>query len=197
MLITDPMNSRKWNQRVIIVEGADGTGKTEIARALSTRINVPYFRMNTQHDNWRAGRFKDALEFDQTYISQFLDQTATDVIIDRAYPSEFVYSIVYGRETNERVLRDVDAKFASFGTIVLVLLRRDYSKSRADDLVTSDKLEELHSKYLEFIGWTKCKTVCMYVDEFENNLELELNALVPALELMRWSPQRSFTLVKT
>ena len=84
---------------VIIFEGPDGVGKTEIARALEKEIRIsslfpdepwktpiPYFRMGSQHENWRKGRFKDALEFDQTYISEFLAQTKFSVIIDRAYP---------------------------------------------------------------------------------------------------------------
>src|SRR3954464_5618431 len=89
----------------IIFDSPDGTGKTNIAQALAKELRVPYFRMGSQHDNWRARKFKEALEFDQTYISEFLSQTKHSVIIDRAYPSEWVYSRVYGRETNEEVLR--------------------------------------------------------------------------------------------
>jgi len=62
-------------QTVIIMEGPDGCGKTEIGKALSKQFGIPYFKVNSEHENWRKGKFKEALEFDQTYITQFLKQT--------------------------------------------------------------------------------------------------------------------------
>ena len=183
---------------VIIFEGPDGVGKTEIARALEKEIRIsslfpdepwktpiPYFRMGSQHENWRKGRFKDALEFDQTYISEFLAQTKFSVIIDRAYPSEFVYSHVYGRETNMEVLRSVDEKFASIGTVIILLLRRDYSNSRPDEVVENSKLQALHDRYNEFAdNFTKCKVIRMYVDDYDNELSKQIPFLMHKLQTL-------------
>ncbi len=161
-------------QTVIIFEGPDGVGKTEIATALSQHLSIPYFRMGSQHNNWRKGKFKEALEFDQTYISEFLVQTNFDVIIDRAYPSERVYSDVFKRETNHSVLKDVDEKFASIGATIIILLRRDYTNSRDDDLVSSDKLVALHNSYVAFASWTKCNVMQVYVDDLQNDLKIQI-----------------------
>lgn len=172
----------KREQKIIIFDSPDGTGKTEIAYALSKELKVPYFRMATQHENWRKGKFKEALEFDQTYLSEFLRQTRTDVVIDRAYPAEWVYSHVYKRKTNMDVLTQVDAAFARMGAYIVIPLRHDYSKNRKDEVVTDDKLKPLHDKYLEFCEWTRCSTIVIYVDAFGNDLKRQLPLLVGELD---------------
>lgn len=176
---------RRFDQKIVIFDSPDGTGKTNIAQALSSQINVPYFRMDSQHDNWRKGRFKDALEFDQTYISSFLRQTKTNVIIDRAWPSEWVYSKVYNRETNNELLEKIDDEFASMGAYVVIPLRRDYSNSRPDEVVKPEELKPLHDKYVEFCEWTRCSTIQIYVDDFHNNLNKQLPLLVNELDFNR------------
>lgn len=164
----------KEKQRVIIFDSPDGTGKTNIAQALSKDIGIPYFRMGSQHDNWRRGKFKTALEFDQTYLAEFLSQTKTSVIIDRAYPSEWVYSRAYNRETNIEVLRQVDDMHASMGTVIIIPLRLDYRGSREDEVVEESMLAKLHEEYLNFRTWTRCKTLPLFVDALGNDLEQEL-----------------------
>lgn len=175
----------KLEQKIVIFDSPDGTGKTNIAHALARELKVPYFRMDSQHDNWRKGRFKDALEFDQTYIASYLRQTNGNVIIDRAYPSEWVYSKVYKRETNENVLEQVDDEFARMGAYIIVPLRRDYTKARKDEVVKPEKLKPLHDKYLEFCQWTKCNTIQIYVDDFGDDLEKELPLLLKELKFDR------------
>lgn len=182
-------DGRTAHQKVIIFDSPDGTGKTNISQALSQELKVPYFRMGSQHDNWRRGKFKTALEFDQTYISEFLRQTGHSVIIDRAYPSEWVYSRVFGRDTNTKVLFQVDEAFAKMGTTIVIPLRHDYSKSREDEVVLNSELPKLHDAYLEFQKWTQCNTIAIYVDDFENDLNRELPLIIGSLE--KWSKVNS------
>lgn len=162
-------------QKVIIFDSPDGTGKTNIAQALSERINVPYFKMDTEHQNWRSGKFKTALEFDQTYLLQMLKQTKYSIIIDRAYPAEWVYSKVYKRETNDELLKTLDEEFAKMGTTIVIPLRHDYSKNRKDELVSHEMLPKLHKEYLNFAYWTNCNIIPIYVDEFEDDINKELS----------------------
>jgi thymidylate kinase len=166
-------------QRVIILEGPDGCGKTNIGQGLSKKMGIPYFKMTTEAENWRKGKFKEALEFDQTYLAQLLKQTGYDLIIDRAYPSEWVYSQVFGRETNHHVLRRVDDIFAEIGAHIVIPWRQDYAKCRADELVPNEKLKTIHDKYFEFIKWTKCDTIPVNVDHYGDNLQLELDYIIP------------------
>lgn len=173
------------DQKLVIFDSPDGTGKTNISQALSRELKVPYFRMDSQHDNWRKGRFKDALEFDQTYLASFLRQTKTNVIIDRAYPSEWVYSKVYKRKTNNEVLKQVDAEFARMGAYIVVPLRRDYTNSREDEVVEATVLPHLHDVYLEFCDWTRCSTIKIYVDDFQDDIAKQLPLLLKELDFGR------------
>ena len=164
-------------QNVLIVEGPDGSGKTEIGKALSKAVNAPYFKVTSEHDFWRSNKFKEALEFDQSYISQFLEQTGLSCTIDRAWPSEWVYSLAYERHTNERVLYEVDRRFASFGTTIILCRRRDYSHV-TDELVENSMLQELDAIYNQFAKWTACKVVEIFVDDFDNDIEKQLPWLI-------------------
>ena len=161
-------------QRIIIFDSPDGTGKTNMAQALAKRMDIPYFRMPTQHDNWRKNKFKEALEFDQVYMAEFLKQTKTSVIVDRAYPSEWVYSQAYGRETNPDVLERVDSAFARLGTNIIIPLRSDYSKNRKDVVVQKDMLPVLDRLYREFAAWTHCHTVIVDPDSLGNDVDKEI-----------------------
>lgn len=163
-------------QHIIIFDGPDGCGKTEMGKALSQITGIPYFRMATQHENWRKGAFKTALEFDQTYIAEFLRQTGHSAIIDRAYPSEWVYSRVFGRETNERVLEQVDNTFADLGARIVIPIRDLYVKE--DEVIPNEKMWDIHDAYLEFRKWTSCSTHVMNVDVLKNNLQAELSCLL-------------------
>ena len=170
-------------QRIIIFDSPDGTGKSNIAQGLSMRTGIPYFKMNTEHMNWHLKRFRDALEFDQPYLVQLLKQSGYSLIIDRAYPAEWVYSKVYDRDTNDILLKDIDLMHADLGTTIVIPLRRDYSKNRKDEVVDNAMLPKIHDKYLEFARWTACKTVKVYVDDFNDNLISELDYIMPLLDM--------------
>ena len=171
----------KTRQEVILFEGPDGVGKTSIAKGLSEAIGIPYFKMNTEHDNWRKGKFQEALEFDQTYLSQFLKQVGCSVIIDRAWPSEWVYSRVFKRDTNHNLLMELDLQFAELGTRIILPWRQDYSKNREDELVPKDKLKEIHDMYFNFMRWTKCEVISVNVDYYKDDLKRELDYIIPHL----------------
>ena len=84
------------SQQIIIFEGPDGCGKTNISTALSEKIRVPYFK---NKDEWKffvdnPSYFVNALTYGDPYFLSYLEQTGASVIVDRWYPSEWVYSQV-------------------------------------------------------------------------------------------------------
>lgn len=180
---------------VIIMEGPDGCGKTNIGKALAEELGYYYFKVDSEKHNWRAGKFKEALEFDQTYIAQFLTQVPVDVVIDRAFPSEFVYSAVFKRETNPMVLKKVDEMFGDMDAVVIILLRHDYSGVK-DDLVPTSDLQKIHHLYWAFYAETNCRCIVMHVDEFNNDLKLQLPRIVDALHTMDTYPDLDRIILK-
>lgn len=181
-----PVRSRK----LIIFDSPDGTGKTNIAQGLSMDLKIPYFRVPTQEKNWAERNFIHSLRYGEPMMLNMIKQLKLDLILDRAYPAEWVYSQVYERETDMSVLERVDTEFAEMGAYIVVPLRRDYTNARHDDLVSKDMLPKLHDKYLEFTQWTKCSTIVIYVDEYKNDLKMEVDLIKSSLE---WGGDLSFT----
>lgn len=182
------------DQKIIILDSPDGTGKTNIAHGLSLDLKIPYFKMKTEHEYWRQGKFKESLEFDQTYSVEFIKQTKCNVIIDRAYPAEWVYSQVFNRSTNMEVLEQVDLEFAKLGAYIVIPVRHDYSKSREDEVVPNNMHQKLHDKYMEFRRWTRCSTITIYVDSFKEDLKREIDLLRPEFD---WGSEVNWVVNKT
>jgi hypothetical protein len=70
------------------------------------------------------------------------------LVMDRSYPSEYVYATAYRRQTNYQTIWRADRRYAAMGTTVVVPLLRDYALARKDDLVQPAMLLHLHDLYL-------------------------------------------------
>jgi len=169
--------SRKNKQIVLLCEGPDGTGKTNIGKALAKEWDAPYFKASCEPKYWKEkDAFLNALRYDQTYIAEFLIQTGASCTIDRAYPSEFVYSDVYKRETDLLTIFRVDDAFADLNAVIILCEREDYSGVK-DDLVDTDKLDKIHEIYQNFVGCTNCHVIQINVDHYNNDLMSEIGVL--------------------
>jgi hypothetical protein len=165
------------SQQLIIVVGPDMCGKTEIARALACKLGIPYFKASSEHETYlhEQNRFIAQLIHADTRMVDFLKQTRYSVVFDRAWPCEFAYSLVFERETSLDALRFVDDKMADMGAIVIVCRRKSYVGivDDIDPTTTRERLEKLDAAYVDFMKWTHCKTLSLYVDD--ECLERELH----------------------
>ena len=163
-------------QKIIIFDGVDRCGKTEIALALSNELRIPYFKNHLEKKYWDSTNgFANALKYDQPYFLQFLEQTGYSVIIDRSYPSEYVYSQIYNRQTDFSLITEIDRRFAKLDTFIVVPYRDDYSNVRkTDELISEDKFDLIHEKYKEFCQFTRCKTLRLNVDDEDLKRELKM-----------------------
>jgi thymidylate kinase len=165
------------SQKIIIVDGPDGCGKTEISKAISQKLGIPYYKFAGERKFWEQGNFLDVLHHWDPARFDLFDQCGYSIVMDRSYPSEWVYSLVFGRETDKLMLEHIDDWAARLKTTIIIPQRRDYSKNRDDDLVPNDKLQQIHDVYSEFFWWTRCHTIKMFVDDLDNDLEKELDFL--------------------
>jgi len=164
------------NQKIIIIDGPEKVGKTTISRELSKRINIPYFKRSISGFTEKSlfldkFSFKEATKYDQTYIIDFLKQTNYSIIFDRCYPSEWVYSKVFGRERDEKILSLIDQEYSLLNTYILIFLRKIYKYN--DDIIKIEKLPLIHKEYINFSQWTKCNTKIMYNDSEDLKFELD------------------------
>ena len=167
----------------IIFDGPDMCGKTEMATALSERLGIPYFKNKSE---WSAfeddpSYFQNALKYGDTFFYSYLKQTGASVILDRSYPSEWVYSLAFERDRDIKLLRHIDDLAAKAGTRIVIPYRTCYDNIH-DDVhnINSDDLKKLHDLYLGFAGWTNCKVLRLCVDS--EDLLWEINSIVSFLE---------------
>lgn len=165
-------------QTVVIFEGCDKVGKTEMARELSKRLRVPYFKNKSE---WKAFSsdpeyFVKALRYGDPYFYAYLRDTKSSIVLDRSYPSEWVYSKVYGRKTDDEALGFIDSFAASFGVKIVIPYRSSYMGLR-DDIhdIDEDHLQRLSDTYTEFAKWTKCDVLRFCIDS--EDLEWEMNTI--------------------
>lgn len=163
-------------QQIIIFTGHDCSGKTEIAKELSRRTKIPYFKNKNEKRYLVEGKesFFDALKYDQPYIIQFLEQTGHSVIFDRCYESEWVYSLAFNRQTDFILLNAFDAKFAQLNTKIIICYKD--LNNYYDDFVMLDEAKRIKDLYFKFAAWTKCLN--MLLDTSDENLESQINKIM-------------------
>jgi thymidylate kinase len=164
---------------ILSFEGPDRAGKSEIAAELSRQLGVPVFKNTGEWstDLKDPSYFKNLLIYGGTFLIDFIHQTRPSAILDRHYPSEWVYSRFFNRETNEEVVRKIDQKFAEAGGKIIICRRKSYNGIQ-DDLhayVDSKVLEGLDTLYDEFTKWTSCEVLTVWVDD--ENLEREISEI--------------------
>lgn len=172
---------------LLALEGPDKCAKSEISVELCRRLNAGYFKNGGE---WTADLrspdyFKKLLEYGATLLVDFFVQVKCSVILDRFYPSEWVYSRVFERDTNEEVLRLVDEKFSQCGGVIVLCRRKSYN-GIVDDLhsfIDSQMLEKLDAEYENFKLWTTCKVVEIFVDD--HDLDRQCNDIIKGLENLR------------
>lgn len=175
------MHFKKRNM-ITILEGADMTGKSQIARELAKMLKLPCFKASTEKETFLSNqeRFINDLKYADTRMVDFLKQTQHGCVFDRAYPSEWVYSQYFNRPTDWEALTYVDREFASLDAHIVICKRKSYD-GIVDNLnpkLKGKELVKLASLYERFALWTNCKVYKLYVDDEDLNREVK--------EVMKW-----------
>jgi thymidylate kinase len=171
-------------QNIIILEGPDCCGKTNIAHELSRIFEIPYFKNTNEWEYFEKddSYFLNALKYSEPFNTSFFKQTGTSVILDRSYPSEFVYSRLFNRDTDLELLKKIDIAYSELGTKIIIPTRTSYvglidqfGRITEDVLVRADKL------YTEFSKWTACDVFVLNVDD--ENLSREIKEITSFLKI--------------
>ena len=153
-----------------------------MAQELSRRLNITYFKNKDEHKYFLAdpSYFLHAARYVDTYFTSYLEASGASVILDRAWPSEFVYSQVLGRPTDMGILRELDERHSALGTKIIIPHRQDYSKCVDDYDSVNQNIQKIHDYYLKFYEWTKCDVLLLPVDH--EDLEIEMQQTMDFLE---------------
>lgn len=163
---------------IIIFEGPDSCGKSHMAQALSKATGIPYFKNHDEHRYFLKDPqyFIHAIRYVDTYFTSYLEASNASIILDRSWPSEWVYSKVMNRQTDLEVLKELDRRHSALGTKIIVPWRSDYSKINDEYAAVNDNIHKIHDLYFKFVEeWTLCQTLLLNVDD--ENLERELKEI--------------------
>lgn len=160
-------------QRLIVFDGPDRTGKTEMAKELARRSGVPYFKNHLETPNFDdPDYYVRCCEFVESFFLPYLAQTGASLIQDRSYPSEWVYSRAFARRRDDELVRRIDSESARLGTRIIIPHRSSYDGIEDDITSIGPKLQQIHDLYAEFADWTLCETLWLDVDD--EDLEREM-----------------------
>lgn len=173
-------------QKIIILVGTEGVGKTNIAAALNKRLNIPIFKAQVQKKFFMGDRsqFLPFLRFGETTLADFLEQTKTSVILDRNWPCEVVYSDYYKRNTDLEVIQQLDEIYAKMNALIVVCTRLQGYAGRVDEddpTVKEEQITAIDELYKKHVPQFKTRHVLL--DTSDEDLEREINEILQCLRM--------------
>ena len=160
--------------KIVIFEGVDNCGKTEIAHALQKECPwYQYFKVKQERlhvEKVDPAILKEAHILQMNFFYELARQTDVNILMDRFYPSEFVYGSLF-RKIDEEKIWEYDNLFASLGTKIIILRKQD--DKLEDELWSKEQLIAIKKKYEEFAEKTVCETLVLDTDSEDLAWELE------------------------
>lgn len=151
---------------IILFEGFEKTGKTEISQEIAKKLGAYYFK--SKHEPkvpWEFDLdYEEAFKHDWRFFLDFISQNRDiKIVIDRGFPSEWVYAYAYRPDkvyseftqiaiTYSRLFNELDG-------VMVYLYRADYSDLSWDDPVPKTDKGKIHRLYREFIRISGIRTV--------------------------------------
>ena len=166
-------------QLILITEGADMTGKTNILNELGRRLDLKKFKNIRENNRWWDPEvdFKYGVEA----IVQMSEQLKLSFMLDRFHASEYAYSKVYDRLTNESRIMDVDLRISKLNGVIIYCYKTP-DKYLADDggIIDVNKYDEIKKYYDEFFNKTKCHIIKLNTND--ENLKEQCDFIIKNLK---------------
>jgi thymidylate kinase len=161
---------------IIIFEGTDHCGKTSIAKAFCERNpSFKYFKVKQEQlhiEKVDPEILKQSHLMQLNFFYEFARQIDFNVVMDRFFPSEFVYGKLF-RDIDETEIMKFDELFASIGTVIIIVEKAD--DKLEDRLWTKAQLLAIKERYSKFVDESKCRV--LYLNTDSEDLEWELNEI--------------------
>ena len=155
---------------LFVFEGVDGTGKTTIAKEVSKMTNIPYY--NCFHDNHRAFVYDGLLRgVDESYadfvLVDLVRETGMNIILDRSYPSGWVYTqaapLLYQPPMDRMVSSAYpgcdmtsatrwESAFCKVGVMFWIRTSIETARLRTRKEFTYDQIKEINRLYNEYFN---------------------------------------------
>lgn len=157
--------------RVIFI-GPDRVGKTEISKELSKNLNVPVYKSGREDDVFKQ---KDAqyniLKWGVYEQIKMIEVCNMSIIFDRFFPCEFVYSKVFKRNSDDKLIFDYDRWWNKLNGKIILLHKPTLSEN--DKFVNKEQYQKIKNLYLEYVSKTSCKNLVMDTSDRNLNVQVE------------------------
>ena len=150
---------------IYIVEGVNGVGKSNYCSELSKYLNIPVLRQSRPETRQAAMR-------DPIALYEIINAFKIDsFIIDRFYPSEFVYHPHYFEDFAkiEDIYKDISVLIYLMATKEIILERWSKRKEKINY-----NLDILMDKFEEFLSRTALTTIILHSKEGKNYAKVTL-----------------------
>ncbi len=157
---------------IIVFEGHDMVGKTNIAKAVGERLGTMVYKSSREKGKWWDPTI-DLLYGMDAYIDM-IRYFKQDIIFDRFHGSEYAYSQVFKRFTSKEKLRDIDTKLADTGCIIVYCWKTPPHYEPDDTgLIDMSQYDNIKDAYDEFLEFTNCDVVKICTDDKDLEKQVE------------------------
>jgi thymidylate kinase len=168
-------------QKLILFEGADKSGKSTIAQALSKELNIPIFKVQRNKYWWDPAI---NLLYLTEGITQFIEQTGVSVILDRWIGSDYMYSKLFDREISYNKIFDIDFRLSKLNTLLIICYKQPYAfihDIEDEQFINEKQYEKMTALYREYERESLIDNV-LFLDTSDENLEEQLNKIIAKIK---------------
>jgi thymidylate kinase len=171
---------------LIILDGCDNTGKSHIAKALSIKLKYPLLKYSiVDRANLNTKELSHvALESSEYSLRILTCLGNPNIIIDRHYPSEYVYSSVFRHPNFAKLTRIDNCLVDLLPEHLIVVCHKRKLKEKKSDFIDFKKYSLLQSKYFEFVK-NFSRANILLLDTTDENLDKQIVTIIDTLNRCR------------
>ena len=160
------------------MEGPDGTGKTNIAKALADKYDMKVYKNDAEfrlYDEDSTNKFVNLLRYSGPAEYHMVKLLSPDIIFDRNYISEYAYSKAFNRETDLALIKAFDSLYSKLNSMVIYCYKTNY-KNYDDDFINPNKINEIDAAYRQYFDTINTLPIRI-IDTTNENLSEQIRLL--------------------
>lgn len=137
---------------ILFFEGADRTGKSNIAKALAEQHNLKVYKNDLEFNLYRQSKtelFVLLLKY-AAPVEYRMAKLFDNIIFDRNYISEYVYATVFNRKTDINIIKNLDLLYCKLGAQIVFCYKTNYM-AYDDEFIDIDKIDKINKVYRNYL----------------------------------------------